>query len=129
MSFSISHPPTLSRIPRPKKGRASGSLVAAGGVASVQVLTEVADVARRKFRMEWQEVDELLAAIKEFCRIDTVSLETHDHGLRLARRFGYRVYDSMILASAIAADCKALLSEDMHDGQRIEGTTIRNPFK
>ena len=34
-------------------------LLSAGGVVSVQVLNEVAEVARRKFRMDWLEVDEL----------------------------------------------------------------------
>ena len=47
----------------------------------------------------------------------------------IAARFGYRIYDSLIIASALEAACATLYSEDMQDGQVIEGRlTIRNPF-
>jgi predicted nucleic acid-binding protein len=41
-------------------------------------------------------------------------------------RFGF--YDSLIIASALLAGCTQLLSEDLQDGQRIEGLTVTNPF-
>jgi predicted nucleic acid-binding protein len=46
----------------------------------------------------------------------------------IAERFGFRIYDSVILAAAIEAGCTMLLSEDMQDGQHVGSLTIRNPF-
>ncbi len=46
----------------------------------------------------------------------------------IAERFGFRIYDSVILAAAIEAGCTTMFSEDMQDGQTVAGLTIRNPF-
>jgi predicted nucleic acid-binding protein len=37
-------------------------------------------------------------------------------------------YDSLIVAAALHARCKRLLSEDLQHGQNIEGLVITNPF-
>jgi predicted nucleic acid-binding protein len=56
-------------------------------------------------------------------------LETHRRGLQLAERYGYSVYDAMILAAALESGCKQLLTEDLQHQQRIESTLdILNPF-
>ena len=49
-------------------------------------------------------------------------------GLDLAARYGFSVYDSMIIAAAFLAGCEILYSEDWQDGQRIDGVLISNPF-
>ena len=105
------------------------ALVVAGGVISVQVLNEFASVASRKLGMSWAEIREVLKTIRALCRIEPISLETHDCGLALSERYGFSIYDSMILASALLADCTALLTEDLQDAQSIDGRlTVRNPF-
>jgi predicted nucleic acid-binding protein len=43
-------------------------------------------------------------------------------------RYGYYIYDALVIAAALEASCRTLYSEDMRDGQVIEGLTIRNPF-
>ena len=51
-------------------------------------------------------------------------------GLALAERYGLSVYDAMIAASALHAECDTLWSEDMHDGLVIEDQLrIVNPFR
>jgi predicted nucleic acid-binding protein len=58
-----------------------------------------------------------------------MSLETHDRGIALSERYGFSIYDSMILASALLAGCTVLLKEDLQDGQSVDGgVTLRNPF-
>jgi len=58
-----------------------------------------------------------------------LTAETHDLGLRLAERYGFSVYDAMIVAAALLAGCGILYSEDMQHGQRIEDRlTLCNPF-
>ena len=49
-------------------------------------------------------------------------------GCGIRTRYGFSFYDSLIVAAALEAGCTTLYSEDMQDGQRIEGLTIRNPF-
>jgi predicted nucleic acid-binding protein len=104
-------------------------LLAEGGCISVQVLNEFVSVTRRKLRMDWDEIGRALGALREFCDAPrSISLGTHELGLALAQRYGYRIYDSLILAAAIEAGCSTLYSEDMQHGHTIGVLTIRNPF-
>lgn len=50
-------------------------------------------------------------------------------GLDVQERWKFGFYDSLIVAAALEAGCKRLLSEDLQHGQRIEGLRIENPFK
>ena len=112
-----------------KADRAEKEL-SAGGVVSVQVLNEFASVASRKLKMSIAEIREVLGAIRAVCTIVPISEETHDAGLRVAERYGLSVYDAMIVASALLAGCATVISEDMQDGQILEGRlNIRNPFR
>ena len=43
-------------------------------------------------------------------------------------RFGFSWWDSMIVASSLENRCTLLLSEDLRDGQQIDGLRIQNPF-
>ena len=104
--------------------------IAAGGSISVQVLNELANVARRKMRMSWADTHELLSILRSLLTVHALTLETHESGLRLAERYGLSVYDAMIVASAIQAGCETLWSEDMQDGMAIDDTVrIANPFR
>jgi len=105
-------------------------LVSSGGVISVQVLNEFASVASCKQRMPWSEIDDALAGFRSLFRVDPLTVEAHVRGMALARDHGFAVYDALIVASALAAECDLLYSEDLQDGRRIDGTlTIRNPFR
>jgi predicted nucleic acid-binding protein len=106
------------------------ALVASGGVVSVQVLNELAAVARRKLGMTWPDIEEALAAIRVLCPSPVpLTLATHEAGLRIAAQYRFHIYDALIAAAALEVDCTTLYSEDLHDGQVIdERLTIRNPF-
>ena len=111
------------------KAERAESLVVVGGVISVQVLNEFASVASRKLGMSWAEIREVLETIRAVCRVEPISLETHDRGFALCERYGFSIYDSMILASALLAGCDLVFTEDLQDGQCIDGRlTVRNPF-
>ncbi len=104
-------------------------ILATGGIISVQVLNELTAVMRRKLKMSWKEIAEALEAVRVLCpTISPLTLETHETALQIAERYGYQIFDSSIIASADAAKCKTLYSEDMNDGQLIGGVTIRNPY-
>ena len=49
-------------------------------------------------------------------------------GAQLARRFHLQFWDSVLCAVAQTAGAEVLLTEDMQDGQTIDGLRIINPF-
>ena len=100
-----------------------------GGTVSVQVLNEFASVALRKTKVGWPVVHDTLAAIRATCDVVPLTVELHDEGIRIAERYGFSIYDSMIIAAALSAGCNSLYSEDMQDKQVIGEVTISNPFK
>ncbi|WP_374572904.1 PIN domain-containing protein [Phenylobacterium sp.] len=110
-----------------KAGRAE-ALIQAGGVISVQVLNEFANVARRKFAASWDAVHETLDLLKDALAVEPLTLETHEVALALAERYRFSIYDSLILSAALQAGCGVVYSEDLQDGQATGELQIRNPF-
>ncbi len=105
-------------------------LVAAGGVISVQVLNEFASVAARKLGMSQAEIREILASLRAVCAVVPLTLEIHDRAMQLAERYGFAIYDALIVGAAREAGCDTLYSEDLQHGQVIDGAlTIANPFR
>ena len=114
----------------PVKAERAEKIVADGGTISVQVLNELANVARRKTCMTWSETHALLSTIRALLPVQPITVEIHETGLVLAERYGLSIYDAMIAASALHAECDTLLSEDMHDGMVIQDRLrIANPFR
>lgn len=104
-------------------------LVEGGGTISVQVLNELANVARRKMALSWDELRRLSATVCSLLEVRPLTRELHEKGLAVAERHGLSIYDAMIVAAALEADCDTLWSEDMHHGLMIERRLrIINPF-
>jgi predicted nucleic acid-binding protein len=112
----------------PAKADRAEELLAVGGTISVQALNEFAAVARRKLAMSWPEIREVLATVRAVCVVEAISEATHDLGSVVAERYGLSVYDGLIVAAASLAGCRLLYSEDLQDGQTVQGITVRNPF-
>ena len=111
------------------KSEAARQVILAGGVISVQVLNEFAAVLRRKFGLEWDVIADALADVRDVLGpVHPVDVETHSNALNLARSHNFSFYDALIVASALAAGCDRLLTEDLQTGRRIGGLTIVNPF-
>lgn len=105
-------------------------LLAGGGVVGVQMLNEFVSIALRKLSMNWNEALEALSAIRLLCAPPApLTLATHDMALQIARQHRYNIYDALVIAAALESSCSTLYSEDMHDGQMIDGLTIHNPFR
>lgn len=98
-------------------------------VISVQVMNEVARVLSRKMGLAWPEIHVLLDDVEALCDVVPLTLEVHKDARRIAERYGYRLYDSCIIACALLEDCEVLYSEDMRHGQVIFGRMrLVNPF-
>jgi predicted nucleic acid-binding protein len=112
------------------KADAAERAIAGGGTISVQVLNEIANVARRKMRMDWLETSDFLALIRRLMNVVPLTVETHDTGMALAEEYGFSTYDSMIVAAALLDGCDVLVSEDMQHGLLVrEQLRITNPFR
>jgi predicted nucleic acid-binding protein len=111
------------------RSQVAEALLAGGGTVSVQVLNEFVAVARRKLNRSWNEIRRAIQVLRVFCPEPLpLTVETHEQALQIAERSGYSIFDSLIIAAAVHSGAAILYSEDMHDGQRIGGLTIRNPF-
>jgi predicted nucleic acid-binding protein len=105
------------------------ALAADGGVISVQVLNELASVAMRKLDMRFGEIREILSTIRAVCAVIPVDIETHELGMDLVERHQLAVYDALIVAAALQAECRVLYTEDLQHGRQFGRLTIRNPFE
>jgi predicted nucleic acid-binding protein len=105
-------------------------LIGAGGTISVQVLNEIANVARRKMAVSWTDTRAFLSMIRGLLPVEPVTIDVHETGLVLAERHGLSICDAMIAASALHADCDTLWSEDMQHGSVLDNRLrIVNPFR
>ena len=105
------------------------ALLAEQGTISVQVLNEFAAVAIRKLELSLPEVKEILDTVRVVCDVESVTAETHDRALAIVERYGFSLYDSLLIAAALITDCKVLYSEDLQHGQLIDRQLrILNPF-
>jgi len=121
----------LYSVNEPEKRRKVEKLIADKDcVISVQVLNEFSSVCLRKLRIPTQQI---LAAINEITlcmSLFPMDANTVRQALRLCAQWNYSYYDSAILAAALQSGCATLYSEDMSDGQIIEGClTIRNVLR
>jgi predicted nucleic acid-binding protein len=102
------------------------------GVATIsfQVVQEVLNTVTRKFepRFTREQAKNLLEEILVPLWLVSPSQSLYELGLDLQQRYRYSFYDSLILAAALSSGCDRLYTEDLQDGQRIQGLTIVNPF-
>lgn len=117
----------------PAKAARARELLGEGPVISVQVLSELCNVAQRKAAMSWSEIETVVDLVEDLCdRVILFGGDTQARARAIAAATGYHIYDAQILASAIEAGCCFVLSEDMQHGHQVTGVfgsvTIRNPF-
>jgi len=98
-------------------------------VISTQVIREFSNVLLKKgnVRSEWikQEIGEII----EIAILLNEDLSLILDSFTIHERYKYSFYDSLIITTALNSQCQVLLSEDMQDGQIIEGRLrIVNPF-
>lgn len=112
----------------PKADRAE-AILGQGPRISVQVLNEAMVNCRRKAGLSWDETGTFLAGIRALCHVEDLTLQTHEVGRALAERYGFSVYDAMIVAAALIAGCSTIWTEDMHNGLLVENQLqLVNPF-
>lgn len=97
------------------------------GRTSVQVLQEYYHVATRKLLLPPKEIR--LSVLRLFAwKPVAPDQETFQRAWLLQDRYGLSFWDALVVAAAQAADCTHLLTEDLQDGQSLEGLVVLNPF-
>jgi predicted nucleic acid-binding protein len=99
------------------------------GRLSVQVLQEYYITLAMKLKpaRTAEEVREDVIALHAW-RPATINLETIERAWEFEDRFAFSWWDSLIVAAAVRMRCRYLLSEDLQDGQVVDGLTIVSPF-
>jgi len=113
----------------PLKRQVAWRILFQSPVISVQVLNECSNVLIKKRKVDKSKVRATLEDVLQFASVEAIGLPTVEAAWTLMDRYRFSYFDSLILASALMADCQILYSEDMRHGQVIDGQlTIVNPF-
>ena len=107
-----------------------GALENHTGCISSQVIQEFINVATRKFANPLSIPDckkYINTVMSPLCEV-YVDIELYSKALEIMERWQYSFYDSLILASAVQAECSILYSEDLQHKQKINDLVINNPF-
>jgi predicted nucleic acid-binding protein len=98
---------------------------------SFQVIQECLNTVLRKAEITLDAAAARLYVDTVLAPLDRVasSIELYRSALHLQQRWKFSFYDSLIVAAALEAGCKHLLSEDLQHGQRIGTLRIENPFR
>ncbi len=100
------------------------------GVVSFQVVQEFFNVALRRFSppMTVAEAEQYLIAVFYPLLAVHSSPVIYIDALRIAGKYKFEWYDSLVVAGALAAGCDVLCSEDFQEGMEIDGLRVKNPF-
>jgi predicted nucleic acid-binding protein len=96
---------------------------------SAQVLSEFYVTVTRKLPRPVPETKaaELLQWL-ELLPVVAIDAALVKHGAEVSRSAQLSYWDGLVVAAAVRADCRRLLSEDLNDGQLIATVRVENPF-
>ena len=102
-----------------------------GACISYQVVQECLNTVLRKAEvaLDAQGARAYLDAVLLPLMKVSANAALYQRALDIQSRWRFGFYDSLIVASALAAGCDTLLTEDLQHGQVIETLTISNPFR
>lgn len=71
------------------------------------------------------------AEVRDLMAWGPVALDafTLERGWKIQDRYKLSFWDALIVAAAIRASCSYLLTEDLQEGQDIDGVVVVNPFR
>jgi predicted nucleic acid-binding protein len=112
-----------------KKQEIATNLFAFYPVISTQVLSEYLNVLKRKLKLPKDEILDVCLQNIELCLLQPVSISTLKSARNLIDNYDFQLFDSIVVASALEANCHILYSEDLQHGLVVEKRLeIINPF-
>jgi predicted nucleic acid-binding protein len=97
------------------------------GRLSFQVLQEFYVNALRKQLTAHAQIRHEIADLTEWHPL-VIDAAIVYRAWKIEDRYGLSFWDSLIVAAARVADCKYLLTEDLQQGQHLDGLVVLNPF-
>ncbi len=96
---------------------------------STQVLQELTNTITKKLKFSFRQAESAIEECTNNSNVHANNVETILHACRIAEKYLFSFYDSLIVSAAMECGCTILYLEDMQHGQKIEQTlTILNPF-
>lgn len=96
-------------------------------VLSTQVMQETYVAATKKLRAEPDEIETVLRSLQSQ-EIVTITPQLVFEAIECSRRQQLSLWDALIMTAAASAGCDLIWTEDMNDGQIINGVRIVNPL-
>lgn len=116
-----------------ERHRAAGTLLwRASSSDCVLTLQAVAEFSRVATRKDLTSAAAARAIVDRMLDLfTTVSASGGDlrDAIRAVEQYRLSFWDALLWATARGAGCSVLLTEDMQDGQRLDGLTFVNPFR
>ena len=105
----------------------AGAIRARGAVVSTQIMQEYFAAATSTLKLSPAAAR---LRVERLSRLDVVIIRPQLilGAIDLHRLHALSFWDALVVRAASAAGCARLLSEDLNDGQTIDGVTIENPF-
>ena len=99
------------------------------GRVSVQVLNEFYVTVTHKLT-PGMSIDEAQADVFDLMSWNPLPIaqDLISRAWVVEKRFGFRHWDALIVAAAQQFGCQYLLTEDLQDGQNLDGLLVANPF-
>ena len=95
----------------------------------MQVLNEYYVTVKRKLQ-PGMSLSDAQADVNDLMSWNPLSItgELIGHAWKVESRFGFQFWDALIVAAAQRSGCRHLLTEDLQDGQDLDGVLVVNPF-
>jgi predicted nucleic acid-binding protein len=98
-------------------------------ITSTQILNEINNVIIKKWGMPYGIVKAIQSDVQRIGELVYITEKIVDKAIDLHFCYGFAYYDCLMIASALDSECDILYTEDMNNGQIIDGRLrIVNPF-
>ncbi len=112
-----------------RKSNLAMDLLDLSPVVPSQVVTEYLNVVKRLFRLSKHEALDVCLCNLDGCEIQPMSFSTLQLAKKLVGHYDFQLFDSIVVALALEANCQVLYSEDMQHELIVEKQLkIVNPF-
>ncbi|MDR0662640.1 MAG: PIN domain-containing protein [Spirochaetaceae bacterium] len=97
-------------------------------VISTQILQEFYNICTTKLHLEPLKVKEYVHNYSENLEVVQNSTEIIERGIDISIISKISFWDALVIAAAEYSKCFEIITEDLNDGQIMNGIKIRNPF-
>ena len=104
------------------------SINAGNGIISTQSLQEFYNVVTKKLSCSKEDAKNYVENFSKAFDVEQVSVNHILKAVDISMKTQFSFWDSLILSAASQSGCLALYSEDLNNGQIVDGVKIVNPF-